>query len=153
MLQLSICEYRFHNIKYWTIMVNYKDETLHGISLLFVNLQVKVKLCLGPLGGDLVAELPFVLMHPKPEEEDPPSPAQMVDDANSTSTGKISNNKSRDGTEVSWLSFLLSLIYCSLSLKSYVDKQSCKYSYCQTIIYIYIYTIRGTLHNYRIVYK
>lgn len=30
--------------------------------------KVKVKLCLGPLGGDLVAELPFILMHPKPEE-------------------------------------------------------------------------------------
>lgn len=31
--------------------------------------KVKVKLCLGPLGGDVVAELPFILMHPKPIEE------------------------------------------------------------------------------------
>lgn len=29
---------------------------------------MKVKLCLGPLGADVVAELPFILMHPKPEE-------------------------------------------------------------------------------------
>uniref|UniRef100_A0AAR5P0X4 Arrestin C-terminal-like domain-containing protein n=1 Tax=Dendroctonus ponderosae TaxID=77166 RepID=A0AAR5P0X4_DENPD len=36
---------------------------------IIVQYKVKVKLCLGPLGGDLVAELPFILMHPKPEEE------------------------------------------------------------------------------------
>jgi beta-arrestin len=35
---------------------------------IIVQYKVKVKLCLGPLGGDVVAELPFVLMHPKPEE-------------------------------------------------------------------------------------
>ena len=29
------------------------------------SLQVKVKLYLGPLAGELVAELPFTLMHPK----------------------------------------------------------------------------------------
>ncbi|XP_008543103.1 beta-arrestin-1 isoform X3 [Microplitis demolitor] len=34
-----------------------------------VQYKVKVKLCLGALGGELVAELPFILMHPKPEEE------------------------------------------------------------------------------------
>ncbi|XP_014258491.1 beta-arrestin-1 isoform X2 [Cimex lectularius] len=38
---------------------------------IIVQYKVKVKLCLGPLGGDLVAELPFILMHPKPEEEPP----------------------------------------------------------------------------------
>lgn len=61
-----------------------------------------MKLCLGPLGGDLVAELPFVLMHPKPEEEEPSSPAH-ADDANSTTDGHAKNasNKSRDGSEVS----------------------------------------------------
>lgn len=37
-----------------------------------VQYRVKVKLCLGPLGGELAAELPFVLMHPKPEEPSPP---------------------------------------------------------------------------------
>lgn len=61
-----------------------------------------MKLCLGPLGGDLVAELPFVLMHPKPEEEEPPSPSHG-DDANSASDvrGKNASNKGRDGSEVS----------------------------------------------------
>ncbi|KAL3201552.1 hypothetical protein MRX96_012586 [Rhipicephalus microplus] len=38
---------------------------------IIVQYKVKVKLCLGPLGGDLVAELPFILMHPKPEESSP----------------------------------------------------------------------------------
>jgi len=38
---------------------------------IIVQYKVKVKLCLGPLGGDLVAELPFILMHPKPREESP----------------------------------------------------------------------------------
>ncbi|XP_065165822.1 beta-arrestin-1-like isoform X4 [Atheta coriaria] len=36
---------------------------------IIVQYKVKVKLYLGALGGDLVAELPFILMHPKPEEE------------------------------------------------------------------------------------
>lgn len=42
---------------------------------IIVQYKVKVKLCLGPLGGDLVAELPFILMHPKPDE---PSPVRTV---------------------------------------------------------------------------
>ncbi|XP_044764725.1 beta-arrestin-1 isoform X1 [Coccinella septempunctata] len=42
---------------------------------IIVQYKVKVKLCLGALGGDLVAELPFILMHPKPEEEPPESPS------------------------------------------------------------------------------
>ncbi|XP_017795292.1 PREDICTED: beta-arrestin-1 isoform X2 [Habropoda laboriosa] len=52
---------------------------------IIVQYKVKVKLCLGPLAGELVAELPFILMHPKPEEEEPapptarPSPTQKVD--------------------------------------------------------------------------
>ncbi|XP_037037578.1 beta-arrestin-1 isoform X7 [Bradysia coprophila] len=39
---------------------------------IIVQYKVKVKLCIGGplLPGDLVAELPFILMHPKPEEED-----------------------------------------------------------------------------------
>lgn len=36
---------------------------------IIVQYKVKVKLCLGALVGDLVAELPFILMHPKPEDE------------------------------------------------------------------------------------
>ncbi|XP_047984595.1 beta-arrestin-1 isoform X3 [Leguminivora glycinivorella] len=49
---------------------------------IIVQYKVKVKLCLGPLGGDLSAELPFILMHPKPEEEPPrllPEPAPNQD--------------------------------------------------------------------------
>ncbi|XP_063701645.1 beta-arrestin-1 isoform X2 [Culicoides brevitarsis] len=37
---------------------------------IIVQYKVKVKLCIGPLGGDLVAELPFILMHPKPLDDD-----------------------------------------------------------------------------------
>ncbi|KAL7297398.1 hypothetical protein TKK_0009779 [Trichogramma kaykai] len=37
---------------------------------IIVRYRVKVKLCLGALAGELVAELPFVLMHPKPDEEE-----------------------------------------------------------------------------------
>ncbi|XP_011503645.1 PREDICTED: beta-arrestin-1 isoform X2 [Ceratosolen solmsi marchali] len=37
---------------------------------IIVQYKVKVKLCLGTLAGELVAELPFILMHPKPEEEE-----------------------------------------------------------------------------------
>merc|ERR1712061_773491 len=40
---------------------------------ILVQYKVKVKLFLGSLGGDLVAELPFTLMHPKPLEDDRPS--------------------------------------------------------------------------------
>lgn len=50
---------------------------------IIVQYKVKVKLCLGALGGDLTAELPFVLMHPKPPEDSPSSPphasSQAVD--------------------------------------------------------------------------
>ncbi|XP_011867349.1 PREDICTED: beta-arrestin-2 isoform X4 [Vollenhovia emeryi] len=52
---------------------------------IIVQYKVKVKLCLGALGGELVAELPFILMHPKPEEEEPvpstarPSPTHKSD--------------------------------------------------------------------------
>ncbi|XP_033321231.1 beta-arrestin protein kurtz isoform X5 [Megalopta genalis] len=52
---------------------------------IIVQYKVKVKLCLGALAGELVAELPFILMHPKPEEEEPapstarPSPTQKAD--------------------------------------------------------------------------
>ncbi|CAB4068474.1 ARRB [Lepeophtheirus salmonis] len=37
---------------------------------ILVQYRVKVKLFLGPLGGELVAELPFTLMHPKPDDSD-----------------------------------------------------------------------------------
>ncbi|KAL7021810.1 hypothetical protein ACKWTF_012036 [Chironomus riparius] len=35
---------------------------------IIVQYKVKVKLCITPLGGDLVAELPFILMNPKPDD-------------------------------------------------------------------------------------
>ncbi|KAK0163220.1 hypothetical protein PV327_006925 [Microctonus hyperodae] len=53
---------------------------------IIVQYKVKVKLCLGALGGELVAELPFILMHPKPDEETPvpstakPSPTHRTED-------------------------------------------------------------------------
>jgi len=40
---------------------------------ILVQYKVKVKLFLGSLGGELVAELPFTLMHPKPLDDDRPS--------------------------------------------------------------------------------
>ncbi|GIY22025.1 beta-arrestin-1 [Caerostris extrusa] len=40
---------------------------------IIVQYKVKVKLCLGPLE---VAELPFILMHPKPDDDPPPLPAR-----------------------------------------------------------------------------
>ncbi|XP_037037575.1 beta-arrestin-1 isoform X4 [Bradysia coprophila] len=54
--------------KWWLIADPSQRENL-GI---IVQYKVKVKLCIGGplLPGDLVAELPFILMHPKPEEED-----------------------------------------------------------------------------------
>lgn len=39
---------------------------------IMVQYKVKVKLFLGSLGGELVAELPFTLMHPKPDESERP---------------------------------------------------------------------------------
>ncbi|XP_075229701.1 beta-arrestin protein kurtz isoform X1 [Lycorma delicatula] len=53
---------------------------------IIVQYKVKVKLCLGALGGDLVAELPFILMHPKPEEEVLP-PAAPSSNAESSVPG------------------------------------------------------------------
>jgi arrestin-1 len=38
---------------------------------IIVSYAVKVKLFLGALGGELAAELPFILMHPKPGSTKP----------------------------------------------------------------------------------
>jgi len=43
------------------------DENNKDIFGLVISYSVKVKLVLGAIGGDLTAELPFVLMHPKPD--------------------------------------------------------------------------------------
>ncbi|RWS31063.1 arrestin red cell isoform 1-like protein [Leptotrombidium deliense] len=53
------------NLASSTIITDVSQKENLGI---IVQYKVKVKLCLGPLGGDVIAELPFILMHPKPEE-------------------------------------------------------------------------------------
>ena len=54
-----------------------------------------MKLCLGPLGGDVVAELPFVLMHPKPEDNNvcskPLDPNNPDGEANESEANKEGN--------------------------------------------------------------
>ncbi|XP_033208500.1 beta-arrestin-1 isoform X2 [Belonocnema kinseyi] len=67
------------NLASSTILTDSSQRENLGI---IVQYKVKVKLCLGALAGELIAELPFTLMHPKPEEEEPeripveqPSPA------------------------------------------------------------------------------
>lgn len=57
------------NLASSTLITNSAQRESLGI---IVHYKVKVKLLIsGPLlGGDLVAELPFTLMHPKPEEDD-----------------------------------------------------------------------------------
>jgi len=57
------------NLASSTVITDSSQKENLGI---IVQYKVKVKLILGPLVGDLVAELPFTLMHPKPEEEPEP---------------------------------------------------------------------------------
>ncbi|XP_030370745.1 beta-arrestin-1 [Scaptodrosophila lebanonensis] len=59
------------NLASSTLITNPAQRESLGI---MVHYKVKVKLLISSplLGGDLVAELPFTLMHPKPEEEDHP---------------------------------------------------------------------------------
>lgn len=59
---------------------------------IIVHYKVKVKLCLGPLGGDVVAELPFILMHPKPEDE--PKEGSCENNATNATTTNNSNSAS-----------------------------------------------------------
>ncbi|XP_076763273.1 beta-arrestin protein kurtz isoform X3 [Xylocopa sonorina] len=56
---------------------------------IIVQYKVKVKLYLGPLGGELVAELPFILMHPKPEEEEPAPPTARASPTQKVESGEI----------------------------------------------------------------
>ncbi|XP_076370833.1 beta-arrestin-1-like isoform X2 [Tachypleus tridentatus] len=64
------------NLASSTIITDPSQKENLGI---IVQYKVKVKLCLGPLGGDVVAELPFILMHPKPEEPpDTPSGQESI---------------------------------------------------------------------------
>ncbi|XP_076363187.1 arrestin red cell-like [Tachypleus tridentatus] len=66
------------NLASSTIITDLDQKENLGI---IVQYKVKVKLCLGPLGGDVIAELPFVLMNPKPEEtqDTPVNPVQGSD--------------------------------------------------------------------------
>ncbi|XP_034660155.1 beta-arrestin-1 [Drosophila subobscura] len=59
------------NLASSTLITNPAQRESLGI---MVHYKVKVKLLISSplLNGDLVAELPFTLMHPKPEEEEPP---------------------------------------------------------------------------------
>lgn len=64
---------------------------------IIVQYKVKVKLCLGALGGDLSAELPFVLMHPKPPEDPPASPLPPISRAIENNTTDDTNLIQFDG--------------------------------------------------------
>ncbi|OXU20971.1 hypothetical protein TSAR_008651, partial [Trichomalopsis sarcophagae] len=72
---------------------------------IIVQYKVKVKLCLGALAGELVAELPFILMHPKPEEEEPapstarPSPTHKTEDG-AEDTNLIQLDEEADGDDI-----------------------------------------------------
>lgn len=74
------------NLASSTIVVDPSQRENLGI---IVQYKVKVKLCLGPLGGELVAELPFILMHPKPEEEEPAAPATRPSPTQKADSGEI----------------------------------------------------------------
>ncbi|KAG9509233.1 Beta-arrestin-1, partial [Fragariocoptes setiger] len=65
-----------------------------------VQYRVRVKLCLGPLGGELTAELPFTLMHPKPYElEDfPDKEHSSSNHAGSTLMNIEGEEQNQDGT-------------------------------------------------------
>jgi len=49
-------------------LANPEERDAFGI---IVSYSVKVKLYLGALGGELAAELPIILMHPKPDGKGP----------------------------------------------------------------------------------
>ncbi|XP_020289280.1 beta-arrestin-1-like isoform X4 [Pseudomyrmex gracilis] len=92
------------NLASSTIVVDPSQRENLGI---IVQYKVKVKLCLGALGGELVAELPFILMHPKPEEEEPapstarPSPTHRNTDsgADTLDTNLIQLDTDADGDD------------------------------------------------------
>ncbi|KAA0189521.1 hypothetical protein HAZT_HAZT006630 [Hyalella azteca] len=67
-LCLLYCAY--HAVRYvyfvvsTTLLANPEDRDMFGM---IISYSVKVKLYLGAMGGEVTAELPFVLMHPKPD--------------------------------------------------------------------------------------
>lgn len=52
------------NLASSTLLANPEDRDMFGMVISYT---VKVKLYLGAMGGEVTAELPFVLMHPKPD--------------------------------------------------------------------------------------
>jgi len=52
------------NLASSTLLANPEDRDMFGM---VISYSVKVKLYLGAMGGEVTAELPFVLMHPKPD--------------------------------------------------------------------------------------
>jgi len=52
------------NLASSTLLANPEDRDMFGM---IISYTVRVKLYLGALGGEVTAELPFVLMHPKPD--------------------------------------------------------------------------------------
>ncbi|MCL4129265.1 UNVERIFIED_CONTAM: hypothetical protein GTU68_062688 [Idotea baltica] len=52
------------NLASTTLLSNPEDREIFGM---VISYSVKVKLFLGAMGGEVTAELPFVLMHPKPD--------------------------------------------------------------------------------------
>ncbi|XP_024893368.1 beta-arrestin-1-like isoform X3 [Temnothorax curvispinosus] len=74
------------NLASSTLVVDPAQRENLGI---IVQYKVKVKLCLGALGGELVAELPFILMHPKPEEEEPVPSTARPSPTHKTESGEV----------------------------------------------------------------
>lgn len=65
---------------------------------IIVQYKVKVKLYLGPLAGELVAELPFTLMHPKPEPD--PDNSRPSTEKTSSSPNALEENVPETGADI-----------------------------------------------------
>ncbi|KAJ6222504.1 hypothetical protein RDWZM_001049 [Blomia tropicalis] len=80
------------NLASSTIVNDQSNKENLGI---IVQYKVKVKLCLGALGGDVIAELPFILMHPKPIEEPPPKTTALSAASNRSTNNSQNENDSQ----------------------------------------------------------
>lgn len=72
------------------------DQTAKENLGIIVQYKVKVKLYLGPLAGELAAELPFTLMHPKPEP-DPDNERKGTEKRGSSPNTAIEGGKENSG--------------------------------------------------------
>ncbi|XP_057329351.1 beta-arrestin-1-like isoform X1 [Microplitis mediator] len=81
------------NLASSTLIVDNSQRENLGI---IVQYKVKVKLYLGALGGlfcsEVKAELPFILMHPKPEEETPAPSTAKSSPTNRPENGEVTND-------------------------------------------------------------